>query len=160
MLALVGYYDWRERRVPNWILLPGITGSFLYHSATSGISGIIAWFQGVSVPLLLLFVLFIWRVIGAGDIKLLSMIGSAVGGRKVIQIIILAFIIGAILSIFQMIKKKNLIRRWRHLVNYIHFCKKEKRIRAYNAYQEITEDACIPFSIAIVIGSFVVCHMI
>jgi prepilin peptidase CpaA len=47
------------------------------------------------------------RGIGAGDIKLLAMVGTFLGVRSIVSVIILSFVIGGILSIFFSVKRKS-----------------------------------------------------
>ncbi len=47
------------------------------------------WICGLLVPILILGILFIFRMLGAGDIKLLSVIGSMIGPTKILNCIFL-----------------------------------------------------------------------
>ena len=98
--------------------------------------------------------LYLFHVIGSGDIKLFSVVGGFLGVTKVIHIIILAFIIGAIISVIQFILFQNFKNRIQYLMNYIHTIIKEKRIRPYYIKTEDNYKNVIPFSLAIMISAF------
>ena len=56
------------------------------------------WICGLLIPVLLLGVLFLFRMLGAGDIKLLSVLGSLMGPVKILNCMFYSFLIGAVLS--------------------------------------------------------------
>ncbi len=57
---------------------------------------------GVIIPVAVLFILFLLRFLGAGDIKLLSAVG-AFTGIGILKIILYAFISGGVISIIYII---------------------------------------------------------
>ena len=62
------------------------------------VSSLGSWICGLLVPILILGILFIFRMLGAGDIKLLSVIGSMIGPTKILNCISYSFLIGAVIS--------------------------------------------------------------
>ncbi len=73
--------------------LPSVGGSFL--------SGSLSWLCGAAVPLLL-FPAFRFRLIGAGDIKLLMALGSFLTPSRSLNLLFLSFLAGAVLSVFRL----------------------------------------------------------
>lgn len=80
-LLLVAVYDFRQRRVPNWLVLAGAALAFaalawgtgpLGHDWTNALLG-----AGVGFALLLLFYAF--GLMGAGDVKFAGALGLWVG---------------------------------------------------------------------------------
>ena len=61
---------------------------------------------------------FLCRTIGAGDIKLLAVLGGFLGISDLFRCLVCALIFGGILSLFLMIYRKNLIRRFQYLAGY------------------------------------------
>ena len=68
------------------------------------VSSLGSWICGLLVPILILGILFIFRMLGAGDIKLLSVIGSMIGPTKILNCISYSFLIGAVISAALMIQ--------------------------------------------------------
>lgn len=110
--------DCRTFRIPNRLvgtgmgiglclnmLLPAGEGFF---STTPGAIGI--WFAlaGAGVGFGALFPLYLTSAMGAGDVKLMSMIGAFLGPMATFIIILLSFILGGVLSIAIAIKNKNM----------------------------------------------------
>ena len=77
-VILVAFFDLRERRIPNNIVFPAaLTGLVL--NGLRGWAGL--WFgsKGLLAGFGLLFIPYLFRVMGAGDVKFLAAIGSFVG---------------------------------------------------------------------------------
>ena len=61
---------------------------FLIQITENGPKGGVIFLAGVAVPVLLLGILFIFHMIGAGDIKLLCALGGIMGPRTVMECIV------------------------------------------------------------------------
>ena len=67
--------DLMQEKVDNgWILAAWVLG-LGYQIGAGGGPGIARFLAGAALPLLLLYILFRFRMLGAGDIKLLSAVG-------------------------------------------------------------------------------------
>lgn len=91
-VVLVAFIDLRERRIPNLIIFPlTIIGVVL--NALRGIDGVIFSLTGLAVGLGLLFIPYLLRVMGAGDVKFLAAIGTFVGGAGSVRVLLIALLI-------------------------------------------------------------------
>lgn len=100
--------DLRTFKIPNQISLTGIISGLFLNLVFYGLSGLRMSLIGILCPVLMLYILFLIKAVGAGDIKLLAGIGAFIS-RKIINVIILAFIIAAIYSLICILLK--LIKR-------------------------------------------------
>lgn len=91
-------------------------------------------------------------MLGAGDIKLFSVIGGLYGAHAVINIIILAFLAGGILSIIRLIQVKNFKSRLQYLAVFILKQYRKKEIEKYYIKERDGTEMVIPFTIAIGMG--------
>lgn len=81
------------------------------------------------LPILLLFELFYFKMLGAGDIKLLSMAGSFMGSRRALRVIMISFFFAAILSVWKLIYYRNIRERMVYMWTYFQqFFLEKKRI--------------------------------
>lgn len=79
--------DLRTMKVDNgWLLFCTLLG-LLMQITESGIQGLGFWCTGLGFPIILLGALFWFRMLGAGDIKLLSVIGGMIGPYKILHCI-------------------------------------------------------------------------
>lgn len=94
--------DMKTYRVPNYLNAVGCITGVLYSVLTQGIRGLGHSLLGIGIPVVLLFVLFRWKVVGAGDIKLLSAIGSFVYA-DIVKVVLMAFVMAAVYGAFSLI---------------------------------------------------------
>lgn len=112
-------FDLKSEKIPNvWILSGWFCGFVLALSQTE-FHGILSYLSGLSVPLILLSFLFFFRVMGAGDIKLLSVIGGFMGPSSILWCIFYSFLSAALLSFALLCACKNLKDRFRYFFTYL-----------------------------------------
>ena len=68
--------DFREMRISNRLIASGLMMGLALRIQGEGGAGIVHFLVNISIPVILLFLLFQLRVIGAGDIKLFSLAGG------------------------------------------------------------------------------------
>lgn len=90
--------DIKEYKISNKLILVGLPISLAVGLADRGWQGFGNWIVGIILPIVLLFVIFCIGGLGAGDIKLLSVIGGYIG-KDILIVICYSFFAGAILSI-------------------------------------------------------------
>ena len=77
--------DIQRAKVDNGWLLFCVLVSLFTRIWKMDVSSLGTWICGLLVPILILGILFIFRMLGAGDIKLLSVIGSMIGPTKILS---------------------------------------------------------------------------
>ena len=82
-----------------------------------GINGIKMSLFGILCPIVLLYLFFLIKIIGAGDIKLLAGIGAFVS-REIIIIIIVAFAIASVYSLICVLFKLGRMVRDKFKTHY------------------------------------------
>ncbi len=160
LLFLAAVSDIRTSRISNRLVLAGLGMGILFRLWEEGPIGVFTFFIHVTVPIIVLFILFLMRVLGAGDIKLFSVISGICGFREWIGCVAAAFIIGAILAVVRMIYQRNFSMRILCLGIYIRTILTERSFFPY-PFGAKEQENTIHFSIAILIGYLVnlgVCH--
>ena len=97
-------YDLRTFKIPNRICLAGISFGLVLNLVLHGFKGLKMSLVGIVCPVLLLYLFFLIRVIGAGDIKLLEGIGAFVS-KRIIYVIMIAFVLASMYSLVCIICK-------------------------------------------------------
>lgn len=69
-LAVVFYFDAFKQIIPNWLNVAGAVVGILYHSIVFGLDGFIQSFGGGLICGVILLILYIFKAVGAGDVKL------------------------------------------------------------------------------------------
>lgn len=102
--------DLRSRRIPNRLVLSGIALAFIAH-ATALITGSVplagpAWWSpltGLLGGFALLMPLYLLRATGAGDVKLMAMVGAFVGAQAVLDATLYTLLAGGLLALVFML---------------------------------------------------------
>jgi prepilin peptidase CpaA len=68
--VIAGFTDFRSRRIPNWLTLPGFVVGLVLNTVATGVHGLRISLLGAGLGLLLLLPFVLLRSLGAGDWKL------------------------------------------------------------------------------------------
>lgn len=82
--------------------------------------------------ILIFFVLFLFHMMGAGDIKVMALIGGYLGLSEGFRIIFYGLTASALWSLLFMIHKKNLMKRIQYFFRFMHCFFVTGEIRAYH----------------------------
>ena len=159
VVILAAWFDLRERRIPNVIVFPAaLVGMGL--NAARGWDGL--WFggKGLLIGFGLLFIPYLLRAMGAGDVKFLAAIGGFVGGTGVVRVLLLALLAYPILAIGFLIQQQKFaltMKRFARLTSKL-FGVFIPPLRLYAAQLEASDhpeiaSATSPFGLAISIGT-------
>lgn len=88
--------DYRWRRVPNWITLPGIVLGIALNCFALGLP---ASMEGLGVAMGVYGLLYLLRALGGGDVKLMTAIGAVVGPAHWLRIFILTAFAGGLAAL-------------------------------------------------------------
>lgn len=94
------FQDLRKGIISNVLILFGFLGGAVFQLIRLGGSGLILFFGSAVFPVLLFSILYYFRMIGAGDIKLLAALGGFLGISDLFRCLVCALIFGGILSLF------------------------------------------------------------
>ena len=105
LVALAAGYDIRFRRIPNWLVLSGLTVGLAWNGVSQGVSGLGHAGAGLGVGFLLYFPLYLLHARGAGDVKLLAAAGSLVGPGNCVWLFLLTAVLGGVLALLLVVVK-------------------------------------------------------
>lgn len=149
LVALAVGMDLKTMRISNRLILVGIGLALVQRWLCEGIAGVFTGIFLISFPVIVLYLLFLVGALGAGDIKLFSLIGGFVNLKELTGCMLFAFLFGAGFSFLKMLFSNTLLSSLKSVGNYILLlCKGER-----SAY--ITpngEKGKIHFSVAIGLG--------
>lgn len=95
-------FDLKRRILPNWLTVGSLGVAILYHTVTSGTSGLVHSLSGFAVGFSLLLVLWLIGGGGGGDVKLMGAVGAWLGAPMTLIVFLLSAFLG-LLSLVVMV---------------------------------------------------------
>jgi prepilin peptidase CpaA len=153
LLLLLGAIamDLKDRRIWNGLICLGMVTGLCFRFWESGVTGLLEGVLHLLIPILLFFLLFLIRALGAGDIKLFSMIASIWNVRLLFWCMVSSFVIGAVIAMGKMLFCKNFFKRIHYFFDYLNKVIHEGSLSVYDSPSK-EENNFIHFSIPIGIG--------
>lgn len=115
------YTDLTQTRISNRLIVAGLLFGLILRMVGEGSIGILVYLVNISIPVILLYLLFQLHALGAGDIKLFSMIGAFLSTQQLIQLIGLSFCIGAVIGVIKLAYQRIFSGAERGKRTLIHF---------------------------------------
>ena len=114
--------DFREMRISNRLIASGLMMGLALRILGEGGAGIVHFLVNISIPVILLFLLFQLRVIGAGDIKLFSVAGGFLSMRQLLYVILAAFVAAAVIGLGKLLYQKRMAGIFGNQRTLIFYC--------------------------------------
>ena len=117
------YTDVRNKTIPNLLTISTAVIGLLYHFIDYGLSGLKFSFLGMTAGLVPFLILYLFKAVGAGDVKLFAAIGTLTGVEFVLYssmyAVIYAGIIGIVIVLFRRGLKQRFSRIFVNLFNFV-----------------------------------------
>jgi len=150
-LGIAVFTDWREHKIYNKLLVPSFFTALLFHTFQGGISGLTSSLLGAALGFVLLLLPYLMGGMGAGDVKLLAVIGAFGGALLVLTSFLYGAIIGGLISAFLLARRKALGNTLKHFLLFLPIIQKSDLSKDMNdASQEK-----FPYGIAIALGTLI-----
>jgi prepilin peptidase CpaA len=120
LLAVVaGYTDFRSRRIPNWLTVPGLLVGLAMNTALGRWDGLKTSLLGAGVGLALLLPFVLLRSLGAGDWKLAGALGAFTGPGRLVDLLLGSVFVAGVMAVCLVIYKgrsRQTIRNIGHIL--------------------------------------------
>jgi len=141
--------DLKTCKIKNKCILLFSVSGCLINLIIYGRNGLVQSIAGFFLPIILLFILFALKMMGAGDIKLFAAIGSIMGIRFVAYNMAYSFMAGGIIAFIIILLRKNAAKRLKELAAYLKSCFLCLSFLDYNGFKRDKQSA-FRFTYAIV----------
>jgi prepilin peptidase CpaA len=115
LVTVAAMFDWRTRRIPNWLCAAGVASGFACQIALFRWVGAREAFLGAGLALLIYVPLFALRAVGGGDVKLMAAVGSIAGPKAWIAIFLATALVGGVLALVLIAVKGRTRRTFRNV---------------------------------------------
>jgi|SRR5215470_798060 len=114
-----GGMDWRYRRIPNWLTVPGLVVGIAVNTAVHGWAGTKASLLGAGLGLLVLLPFVLIRALGAGDWKLAGSLGAFLGPSLLFTVLIGSIFVAGVMALALVIYKGRLRQTVRNIAHIL-----------------------------------------
>jgi len=108
--------DWRSRRIPNWLTVPGLVFGVAVHTVLNSWHGTLFALEGAGLALLLLLPLVLMRALGAGDWKLMGAVGAFLGWQLFLFVMFGSILASGIMAIVQTFRTGRVMETLQNMV--------------------------------------------
>lgn len=157
-LAIAAVWDWRTRRIPNGLICTGMAIALcvqlLAHGAAAGTW---AWFSGWLTGMGLFLGFYLLRGMGAGDVKLMGVVGAFTSPAAALTIGVVACVFGGIMALAVMLCRKQRNDIWHALLVTVTTLQSKEAASLRALSQGLGKSGTrLPYALAIAAGAWLV----
>jgi prepilin peptidase CpaA len=144
--------DIKERKIYNKVLFPALLAAFAIQTVEGGLYGTLTAVSGLAVGMAILLIPYLMGGMGAGDVKLLGLVGACKGVGFVLAASVYMALAGVVLSLIVLLCRKGALHRlkWTAIV----FCSFHFGIRLpLFADRKAAWSSTAPYGVAISAGA-------
>jgi prepilin peptidase CpaA len=104
ILITASVIDIRSHRIPNWLTYPAVLFGIGFHTLLRGFDGLFLSGTGMLLGFGFLIVFYLVGGMGAGDVKLMAVVGAFLGPKGVFAAFIFTALVGGIYAIVLLIR--------------------------------------------------------
>lgn len=93
-----------NRKIPNQLVFAGMITALLSNSLLPDGYGFISALKGMGLGFVLFLPLYLLRAMGAGDVKLMAMVGSFLGSQHIVGAVLCTLLAGGVLAVLFALK--------------------------------------------------------
>ncbi len=146
--------DLKLRRILNVVTLPTLAIALLLHTMDGGVEGLIFGVKGMGLGFICFIIPYFIGAIGAGDVKLMSAVGTVVGIDHTLSAMLFIVLAGGGVAVVLLVRRRalrqSLSRTWMFFMNFVTM--RDSSILKYGK-DELSQEG-MPFAVAIAAGVF------
>lgn len=157
LLLTAAITDYRTHRIPNGLVLSGALFGVIYNIAVPPAAHA-NWlwpFLGLGLGFIVFLPLYLLGVMGAGDVKLMAMVGAIIGPLDTVWVLLYSMVVGGVLSIVLVLARGTATRLWRNLrtLFQLGFVNLLNGVRPDLHIDDRLSAGKLPYGVAIAIGT-------
>ena len=157
MLLLAVITDLSTHKIPNSLVVLGLTCSLIGQCFAAHGAGGLNWLAGVAVAFACFIPFYVLRGMAAGDVKLMMAVGGFLGYPLIITALAYSYLVGGAIAIAYVLIKGRLRPLIQNLYSLIidQFVKTTSGVDVYEGPVIKQSVGQMPFALAIAIGTFI-----
>jgi prepilin peptidase CpaA len=154
VLSISVVTDLRSRKIYNNVIFPGLAAAFIVHFLTGGWAELGEAAIGCFIGLGVLLIPYLLGGMGAGDVKLLALVGALKGTYFVLTTSFYMALIGAVIAIAVLLCRKGAVARLRQIMFFLYGLRYGVKIPLFMEKSSLS--AVYPYGVAIA-GGVILC---
>ena len=157
MLLLAVITDLSTHKIPNSLVVFGLTASLIGQCFAAQGAGGLNWLAGVAVAFACFIPFYVLRGMAAGDVKLMMAVGGFLGYPLIITALAYSYLVGGAIAIAYVLIKGRFRQLIQNLYSLIidQFVKTTSGVDVYDGPVIKQSVGQMPFALAIAIGTFI-----
>ena len=158
VLVVAAIIDLRVQRIPNMLTISGGLVALIYHAVTNGLNGFLFSAGGVAAGIGLLIIPYLLGGMGAGDAKLMGVVGGVLGAKSVFYAFLATAIVGGIYAVILTLIYRQHFRGFykKQLTSLINFLLIRKYIPDPKDSNSASPRLCYGVAIALGTGIYII----
>ncbi len=152
ILLIAVVYDQREQRIPNYLILSGLIFGLGWNLYTGGLEGLVFSLKGFAAGLAFLFIPFAMGGMGAGDVKLLGVVGVFKGYLFAFHTFVYMALWGGLIAVGLLLLRGKLLKTIHQLLVGV-FLSFVKTIKLKESIEKSNSGIYFPYALAIALGA-------
>jgi prepilin peptidase CpaA len=107
MTSVAAGFDIKSHKIPNFLTFPAMLLALCYYTALYGWSGLLFSAAGLAVGMALLFLPYLMGGMGAGDAKLMGVVGAGIGTHRTIEAFLFIVTMGCLYALLVVIIQRR-----------------------------------------------------
>ena len=160
-LGTAAWTDWRKRKIYNKLLGPAFIFAISLQATQSGWSGVWLSLTGSIVGIVLLLIPYLMGGIGAGDVKLLGVIGAFGGAHFVVTGCLYGAVLGGLVSVVILLRHHALTAALKSLFLLLpknlqlYLLPRLKNSMSLSAEQQAACEEKFPYGLVLIAGTII-----
>lgn len=107
-LANICYFDYKYRKIPNWLLVLMMLSGMAKNMFENGVGGGLFFLLAMIIVILLFYPFFKIGALGAGDVKLFGVCSGYFPQEKILYFLFFSMLIASAISLVKLIIRKSI----------------------------------------------------
>ncbi len=116
---LAGWFDFRVRRIPNWLTISGVLLGIALNTSFFGLAGALSAAEGLVLALIIYVPLYILRGMGAGDVKLMAALATMAGPMNWLVIFLVTSLLGGVVALALVLARKRFAQTYFNVLTLV-----------------------------------------